>query len=221
MPIPPEHAARATRHLQRNDPVMRELIRNVGAFEIKLERNRFWMLVRSIISQQVSTAAARAIGGRVQALLKPGTVSADRLLKLSEVQLRGAGLSAAKASYVLDLSDAVVSGRVLLRHIARKTDEEIIEELIQVKGIGRWTAQMFLIFSLGRLDVLPVDDLGVRVAIRDLYGLAELPDKKTSERVAESWRPYASVASWYCWRSIPLQRARTTTSKQSPKSSQM
>ncbi|MEO7403126.1 MAG: DNA-3-methyladenine glycosylase 2 family protein, partial [Burkholderiales bacterium] len=128
-------------------------------------------------------------------------------------QLRAAGLSAAKASYVRDLSDAVVSGRVVLRQIARKPDEEIIEELIQVKGIGRWTAQMFLIFSLGRLDVLPVDDLGVRVAIRDLYGLVELPDNKTSERVAESWRPYASVASWYCWRSIPLQRAKVATTK--------
>ena len=185
---------------------MRELIGNVGAFDLKLERNRFWMLVRSIISQQVSTAAAQAIGGRVQGLLKPGAVSAERLLLLSDTQLRGAGLSAAKASYVLDLSDAIVSGRVALRQIARRPDEEIIAELTQVKGIGRWTAQMFLIFSLGRLDVLPHDDLGVRAAIRNLYGLAELPDKQTSERIAESWRPYASVASWYCWRSIPLQR---------------
>jgi DNA-3-methyladenine glycosylase II len=129
------------------------------------------------------------------------------LLDLNESQLLSAGLSRAKVTYLFDLSDAVLSGRVRLRQIARKPDEEIIQELTQVKGIGRWTAQMFLIFSLGRLDVFPADDLGVRAAIRSLYKLTDMPDKHTSHKIAQCWRPYASVASWYCWRSIALQRS--------------
>jgi DNA-3-methyladenine glycosylase II len=207
MRIPVEHATKATRHLKRADPVMRALIGQVGRFELRLERNRFWMLVRSIISQQVSTAAARAIRGRFQSLFESGIVSADRLLDLSQSQLRGAGLSRLKVAYVFDLSDAVLSGRVRLRQIGRKADEEVIQELTQVKGIGCWTAQMFLIFSLGRLDVFPADDLGVRAAIRNLYNLTAMPDRETSQKIARSWRPYATVASWYCWRSIALQRS--------------
>jgi DNA-3-methyladenine glycosylase II len=113
-------------------------------------------------------------------------------------------LSDAKAMYVADLTDAVLSGRINLRQIARKSDEQIIQELTRVKGIGRWTAQMFLIFSLGRFDVFPFDDLAVRAAVRNLYGLTELPDKQTGHAIAERWRPYASIASWYCWRSLEL-----------------
>jgi DNA-3-methyladenine glycosylase II len=207
MQIPVEHAKKATRHLKRSDPVMRELIGHVGPFQLRLERNRFWVLARSIISQQVSATAARAIRARVQSLFESGIVSADRLLDLSENQLRSAGLSAPKVSYLFDLADAVLKGRVRLRRIARKPDEEIIQELTQVKGIGRWTAQMFLIFSLGRLNVFPADDLAVRTAIRNLYNLTNLPDSKTSHKIAQAWRPYATVASWYCWRSIALQRA--------------
>jgi DNA-3-methyladenine glycosylase II len=105
----------------------------------------------------------------------------------------------------LDLAEAVIVGRVRLATIGRKGDEEIIAELTQVRGIGRWTAQMFLIFALGRLDVFPADDLGVRAAIRNLHGLTDLPDKTICADVAAMWRPYSSVASWYCWRSIDLR----------------
>jgi DNA-3-methyladenine glycosylase II len=203
-----ENLSAATRHLRRSDPVMRSLISQVGPFQLKLERNRFWMLVRSIISQQLSTSAARTIRGRIEVLHGPGKITAERFRELSAKELRGAGLSGQKAAYVADLTDAALTGRIDLRQIARKSDEEVIEELVQVKGIGRWTAQMFLIFSLGRLDVFPHDDLGVRAAIRNLYGLTELPDKEQSHQIAARWRPYASVASWYCWRSFEVKKKR-------------
>jgi DNA-3-methyladenine glycosylase II len=121
-------------------------------------------------------------------------------MRLPDDELRAAGISPQKLNYIRDLCENVLDGRLILNHIGRKSDEGVIEELIQVKGIGRWTVQMFLIFSLGRLDVFPHDDLGIRTNIRNLYGLSDLPDKKISQRIAEPWRPYASVASWYCWR---------------------
>ena len=108
----------------------------------------------------------------------------------------------------MDLAGRIRSGELQLERLARMTDDEVIQSLIQVKGIGVWTAQMFLIFSLGRLDVFPHDDLGVRVAIRNLYSLQDLPDKETSRRIATPWRPYASVASWYCWRSLEFKDAQ-------------
>jgi DNA-3-methyladenine glycosylase II len=127
--------------------------------------------------------------------------------------LRLVGVSPQKAAYLLALVRHVNEGMLELRTIGRLSDEQVIQQLVQVKGIGRWTAQMFLIFSLGRFDVFPHDDLGVRSAIRLNYGLSELPDKATSHAVAQSWRPYASVASWYCWRSLELPRKEATAGK--------
>lgn len=196
----------ACRHLRSRDPVMRQMIEDVGSFTLRRERNRFWMLVRSIISQQISVGAARSIRLRLEAHIGRQNVTAERLLDYDVEQLRSVGLSRQKATYLLDLAEKVHGGKVQLRTIGRRSDEAVIEELIQVRGIGRWTAQMFLIFALGRLDVFPHDDLGVRVAIRDRYGLDELPDKRTSLEIAQPWRPYASVASWYCWRSVELAR---------------
>lgn len=125
---------------------------------------------------------------------------------LTEPQLRSVGLSRQKASYLLDLAQKTLNGTVRLDRMGRLRDEAVIEMLTQVKGIGRWTAEMFLIFSLGRLDVLPVDDLGVRAAIKDLYALDDLPDKQTCIEIAAPWRPYATIGSWYCWRSLDLKR---------------
>ena len=142
---------------------------------------------------------------RLRKLAGPGGLKAANLAQFSPDQLRSVGLSPQKASYVADLVRKVNDGTVDLRQIGRLSDEQVIEQLVQVKGIGRWTAQMFLIFSLGRLDVFPHDDLGVRSAIRDNYGLADLPDKETALTIAEPWRPYASVASWYCWQSLDLE----------------
>lgn len=196
----------ACRHLRECDPVMRQIIDEVGAFTLRHERDRFWMLVRSIISQQISVSAARSIRRRLEQYVGQPKVTPESLLRYDAQQLRSAGLSPQKASYVLDLAEKVDGGHVRLRTIGRLSDEAVIEELTKVKGIGRWTAQMFLIFALGRLDVFPHDDLGVRVAIRDRYGLEQLPDKATSLQIAQPWRPYASVASWYCWRSVELAR---------------
>ena len=120
------------------------------------------------------------------------------------------GLSQQKAAYIADLSCSVNERTVDLRGLGRLSDEQVVETLTQVKGIGRWTAQMFLIFSLGRPDVFPHDDLGVRTAIRDRYELSDLPDIKTSLSIAAPWRPYASVASWYCWRVLDLARNTET-----------
>jgi DNA-3-methyladenine glycosylase II len=187
--------------------VLREVIRQVGPYTLRPQRDRFGMLVRSIVSQQISVMAARSIRRRLEALVLPARPTAANLAALSPEQLRSAGLSPQKTGYLVDLCRHVLEARLDLRRIGRKPDEEVIADLVQVKGIGRWTAQMFLIFSLGRLDVLPHDDLGVRAAIRRLYGLAELPDRATSERIAGPWRPYASVGAWYCWRSIDLARS--------------
>ncbi|MCA9248284.1 MAG: DNA-3-methyladenine glycosylase 2 family protein [Planctomycetales bacterium] len=207
MSIPKTKVAQALRHLRRRDPVMRRVIDDVGSFTLRLQRDRFQVLVRSIISQQISTAAARSIRLRLIELAGPRGLEATRLAELSAEQMRTAGVSPQKAAYLGDLAQRVCSGALELRTIGRLADERIVDELTQVKGIGRWTAQMFLIFSLGRLDVFPHDDLGVRSAIRNRYGLAELPTKSESTAIASSWRPYASVASWYCWRSLEVDAA--------------
>jgi DNA-3-methyladenine glycosylase II len=196
----------ARRHLRAADPVMKAVIDAVGAFTLRVERDRFAMLVRSIISQQISTSAARSIRGRLHELVGPDGLKAAKLVKFTMDELRSVGLSPQKAAYIADLARKVDGGIVELRQIGRLSDERIVEQLTQVKGIGRWTAQMFLIFSLGRLDVFPHDDLGVRTALRNRYGLADLPDKATALAIAAPWRPYASVASWYCWRSLDLAR---------------
>lgn len=191
---------KARRHLRASDPVMKAVIDAVGPFTLRLERDRFGMLVRSIISQQISTSAARSIRRRLQELAPD--MNAETLAQFTMDQLRSVGLSPQKASYITDLAHKVNDGMVDLRQIGRRSDERIVEQLTQVRGIGRWTAQMFLIFSLGRLDVFPHDDLGVRTAIRKHYGLRDLPDKPTAVAIAASWRPYSTVASWYCWRSL-------------------
>lgn len=206
MSFTPEQIEAARKHLQRSDPVMRKLIPRVGPFTLRPNRNHFHMLMRSIISQQISTKAAHSIRLRVEALLKPKTPTAKNLATLSDEALRSGGISPQKLRYLRDLCEHVLEGRLRLRRLANLADEEVISELIQVKGIGRWTAQMFLMFSLGRLDVLPHDDLGIRSAVFRLYKLGELPDRETCLRIAEPWRPYATVASWYCWRSGDLEK---------------
>jgi DNA-3-methyladenine glycosylase II len=196
---------KARRHLRAADPVMKAVIDAVGPFTLSLERDRFGMLVRSIISQQISGSAASSICRRLREFAGPEGLKPANLAQFTVEQLRSVGLSSQKATYMADLARKVNDGTVDLRQIGRFSDEQIVEHLTQVKGIGRWTAQMFLIFSLGRLDVFPHDDLGVKSAIRDRYGLADLPDKATALAIAAPWRPYATVASWYCWQSLDLE----------------
>lgn len=188
---------------------MRRVIDHVGPCDLKSDRDRFWMLVRSIISQQISTAAARTVRDRVVALVEARSgsrrVTSASLLTLSVDQLRTAGVSQRKAEYMLDLAAKVDQGEVQLATIGRLSNESVIGKLILVRGIGRWTAEMFLMFSLGRLDVFPVDDLGVRNAMLRLYDMDPSASHSDFRSIAELWQPYASIASWYCWRSLETE----------------
>ncbi len=192
--------AHVQRHFRRADPVLAQVIRRVGPMTLRPQRDRFKLLVGSIISQQISTAAARTIRGRLEERLGVRGVKPDSLAALSIDELRTLGISRQKAGYMLDLAQKCADGTIELAKIGRLDDETIIGELTQVKGIGRWSAQMFLMFGLGRPDVFPYDDLGVRSAIRQLYGLPEMPDKKTCLAIGQPWRPLSSVGTWYCWR---------------------
>lgn len=196
--------AAAERHLRRNDPVMRRVIQRVGPCSYPLRRDRFGSLARSIVYQQISGAAARTILRRLVVALPDGKLTAAGLASFTLEQYRLAGVSKQKASYLKSLAERSLEGDLRLSQIGRLSDDQIIAELTEVKGIGVWTAQMFLMFSLGRPDVLPWDDLGVRQAIRKLYAFDEMPNRAESERIAAPWRPYASVASWYCWRSLDV-----------------
>ena len=205
MSLTPDHVARALRHLRKSDPVLADMIRRVGPFQLESRRGRFQSLVRSILAQQISTAVARSMLRKLEARLAPNKLTPESLGRLSFDELRGLGLSRQKASYLQDLTEKVVSKTVKLHRVHRLTDEEIIEELIQVKGVGRWTVQMFLIFCLGRPDVFAPDDFGLRSAIMRLYGLPEMPKRAEAEEIAAPWRPHATVASWYLWRSLELK----------------
>jgi len=208
MPFSAQHIKAARLHLQKNDPTMKKIIKQVGPFTGKTTRNRFAALVKSIVSQQISTAAARTILGRLHEAVveNPGptfSVTPEDFAGMTPEELRSAGLSNQKSRYVFDLADKVNDGTVDLKNIHRLVDDEqAIECLVQVKGIGRWTAQIFLMFCLGRMDILPSDDLGIKNAVKLAYGFEDLPTPGEVNEIGEIWHPYASVASWYLWRSL-------------------
>jgi DNA-3-methyladenine glycosylase II len=195
---PPE----ALDHLRRADPVLREVIDRLGPIEITAEPDLWWSLVDAIVSQQVSVYAAAAIVGRVAALGASGRPTPAEVAAADEETLCGAGLSRPKVKYIKDLASRWVDGS--LRHglIPSMSDEEVIAELTRVKGIGVWTAEMILIFTLHRPDVLPVDDLGIRAAAQQLYGLPQRPGRDELLRIGEPWRPWRTLASRYLWRSL-------------------
>jgi DNA-3-methyladenine glycosylase II len=189
-------------HLKKSDPVMCAIIERVGAYKIEHREPVFETLVRSIVYQQLSGKVASVILGRLIAMLPGGRVTPDAILKLTPARMRKAGLSKQKTAYIRDLARKTNKGHVKFETLADLSDLEVIEHLTQVKGIGVWTAHMFLIFALRRPDVLATGDLGVRVAIRKAYQLEELPLPKQMEELAAAWRPYSSVAVWYLWRSL-------------------
>lgn len=199
----PEEIRTAHKHFQKRDPVLAAHIRRYPQYALKKRRGYFAVLVRSVAGQQLSMKAAAAINGRVEAFCS-GTIRPELIHAASHDQLRALGLSNAKARSLKDLAERVVSGTLKLNGIDRKTDEAIVEILTQVKGIGEWTAQMFLIFCLARPNVLPVKDLGIKKGIQRVYGLPGLPDENDVHRMAaeKKWAPYCSVASWYLWRSL-------------------
>lgn len=193
---------KAQRHLARRDPVLKRVIAAVGPCTLTFHSDRFALLTRSIISQQISTKAALSIRTRLEQALGRAGITPATIRKASDETLRAAGLSANKARSLRDLAEKVHSGSVSLAAIHEGTDEEVIDQLVPVRGIGRWTAQMFLIFGLGRLDVLPVDDLGLRVGVQRQYELPEPPAMTKLIELAEPWGPYRSIATWYLWRSL-------------------
>ncbi len=200
VPSPSDRWAAAVRHLRRADPHLRAIIDRIGPCLLEPYADRFSALVRSIVSQQISSKAARSINLKLIAI-GGDPHSPERLIELGETRLRSVGLSGPKARYVLNLAGAVAAGEVPLDEFDDTWDDEaIIESLTAVKGIGVWTAEMFLIFVMNRPDVLPAGDLGVRSALRQRHGLNELPAPRDCHALAESWRPYRTVASWYIWK---------------------
>jgi DNA-3-methyladenine glycosylase II len=200
----------AIEHLRRVDPHCATLIDRVGPCQLEPRPDRFSTLVRAIIGQQISTKAAASIDTRLRTL-GGDPHHHDRLIELGEDGLRSVGLSSGKARYVLNLSEAVQSNAAPLHEFDGWSDEEIVACLTAIKGIGVWTAEMFLIFALNRPDVLPVGDLGLRAALRDRLGLSELPGAKQCRELAEPWRPYRTIATWYLWRGLDTPNPETTT----------
>jgi DNA-3-methyladenine glycosylase II len=191
----------AITHLKRTDPVLCRIINRVGDYGIEFRNPDFGTLVRSIVYQQLSGRVASVILGRLVKAVG-GKLTPASILKLRPARMRALGLSGQKTAYIRDLARHTRDGRVLFEELPVLSDEEVIERLTAVKGIGEWTAHMFLIFALRRTNVLPTGDLGVRAAIRKAYGMADLPKPAEIETLAERWRPYCSVATWYLWRSL-------------------
>jgi DNA-3-methyladenine glycosylase II len=192
----------ATRHLKKADPILAEIIERVGPFRMEYREPGFSTLVRSIVYQQLSGRVASRIFARLVDLLPDRQLTPAAILALTVEQMRGAGLSGQKAAYIRDLAERTFAGEIDFALLPGMSDGEVIETLTRVKGVGVWTAHMFLIFALQRPDVLPVGDLGVRTAIRKAYRMRALPKPARMEKIARSWRPWCSVASWYLWRSL-------------------
>ena len=193
---------KAIQHLKKADPVLASLIGRVGAYRIEYRDPSFETLVRSIVYQQLSGKVARVIFERIVAAVPGGKITPEAILKLTPARMRKCGLSKQKTAYIRDLARKTARGAVDFEALRDLADEAVIESLTQVKGIGVWTAHMFLMFALQRHNVLPTGDLGIRVAIRKAYELEELPAPKHIEKLAAPWHPYCSVASWYLWRSL-------------------
>jgi DNA-3-methyladenine glycosylase II len=192
---------KALQHLKK-DPVMRTIIERVGPFTMEFREPSFSTLVRSIVYQQLSGKVASVILKRLIDALPDGQLTPQSILRLRPDRMRKLGLSRAKTEYIRDLARRTAKGEVVFEMLLELEDDAVIEHLTRVKGIGVWTAHMFLMFALQRPNVLPVGDLGVRAAIRKQYGLEALPTVKEIEALAKSWHPYCSVAAWYLWRSL-------------------
>jgi len=189
-------------HCQECDPKMARVIQKIGPLRLQRNRKYFMVLCRSIVSQQISVAAADTIYSRFQKLFDGHAPTPARVAGFKDAPLRAAGLSRQKSAYLKDLSCRFLDGTIRPRQLNYQGNEEIIDRLTEVKGIGRWTAEMFLIFSLNRLDILPVDDLGLRVAVQNIYGMKARPDAKRLHVIGKKWAPLATVGTWYAWRSL-------------------
>ncbi len=191
-------------HLKQADPILRPIIESAPLPTITPHTNYYQELVESIISQQLSVKAAATILKRFKELFSEDFPSPESILTKDIETFRSVGLSRQKASYIQDLAMKVIDGTVVFSHLDSLSNQEVVDELVQIKGVGVWTVHMFLMFCMGRLDVLPTGDLGIRNGVQKLYGLSEKPDPEMIERIANehSWHPYESLASWYVWHSL-------------------
>lgn len=195
---------KALNHLKNCDPILRAIIERVGPFRMEYGTAEFSSLAEAIVYQQLNGKAALTIFNRFADLAGDPLTPAG-ILKLTDEQLRGVGLSKQKSAYLKDLAAKTASGELDFARLPGLSDEEVIEHLTQVKGVGVWTAHMFLIFSLRRLNVLPTGDYGVQMAVKKHYRKRKLPKPKDMEKIARAWEPYRSVACWYMWRSLDIK----------------
>jgi DNA-3-methyladenine glycosylase II len=197
---------KALNHLRKVDPVMARVIKAVGPcrFAARDDHSHFHHIARAIVYQQLSTGAATTIHGRFVALFDSETPAPHEVAAMDDARMRGAGLSRQKASYIKDLAAKVDAGELPLDRVEQMSDAEIIASLTKVKGIGVWSAQMFLMFRLGRPDVLPALDLGIQKGVQRAYGLRKHPTPKRVLEIGKKWTPYSTIASWYLWRSLEL-----------------
>ena len=197
--------AAARRHLMRTDPKLGAIIKRVGPCELHAvaPKDPFEALCLTIASQQLSTKAADTIFRRFCDLFPPDRrPSPERVMTLTDDQIRGVGFSRPKVSFIKDLAAHVLDGRLDLPGLTKQPDEEVMRQMVAVKGIGRWSAEVFLMFRLGRPDILPADDLGLMTAVHRAYKLRKRPDAKRLRKMGEKWKPYRSVAAWYLWASL-------------------
>jgi DNA-3-methyladenine glycosylase II len=192
----------AIKHLKKSDPVIAAIIRRVGPCAIQYREPSFETLVRSIVYQQLSGRVASVIFARLHAAAAEEQLTPAGIMKLRPEKMRKVGLSAQKTLYIRELAKHTKRGNIVFETLGDTEDAAVIEHLTRVKGIGVWTAQMFLMFALRREDVLPVADLGIRSAMKKAYGLSELPKPPEMEKIAAAWKPYTSIACWYLWRSL-------------------
>jgi DNA-3-methyladenine glycosylase II len=194
-------------HLQKNDKIMKSVIKNTeGMYKMKLNKDHYGAVIRSIIFQQISGRAGASILERFKGLYGNSIPTPAEFLATDEKRVRASGISPQKYGYLKDLSERILDGRLELEKFRKMDDEDIVKELDEVKGIGRWTAEMFLIFTLGRVDVMPVDDLGLRNAAKMHYRLKDMPDRDRFTKIAKAWHPYCSIASLYLWKSLEKKK---------------
>jgi DNA-3-methyladenine glycosylase II len=192
----------ALKHLRKSDPVIAAIIQRVGPCVIQYREPSFETLVRSIVYQQLSGKVASVIFARLHTAAGEVQITPAGIMKLRPEKMRKVGLSAQKTLYIRELAKHTRRGSIVFEDLPETSDAAVIEHLTRVKGIGVWTAQMFLMFALRREDVLPVADLGIRSAMKKAYGLEELPKPAEMEKIASAWKPYSSIACWYLWRSL-------------------
>ncbi len=192
---------KAINHLKKTDPVIAAIIERVGPFRMQKRPATFWALARAIVFQQLTGKAATTIWNRLEAAAG-GAVTPESILALSDEQMRACGLSKQKLSYVRDLAARTLSREIDFERIDQWTDEEVVEHLTRVKGVGEWTAHMFLMFALQRPNVLPTGDYGIRAAMKKAYRMRKMPTPKRMQQIAKCWHPYCSFACWYLWRSL-------------------